>query len=130
MKRWILAAAAALPAWTVLVHSGFPRAQEPLQITGYIDTAGKVNVYDRDGNPLGKRPVSELPPPPVQVLEANEDRGMYRIRIGQDEVWVTRTSARLNRSAGVLTTCQRAERVGANPPGPTSRGLSSCLEGQ
>lgn len=131
MKRWTLAVAVALPTWAALMAPVPSEANELLQVTGYIDTNGTINVYDRDGQPLGKRSVGELPPPPVPVLEANEDRGLYRIQAGQDDVWVTKTVATLNHAANVLLPCQQVDLVATNPAGPISRGLSSsCGEGR
>jgi hypothetical protein len=123
---------AALTIWTVLPLSPL-QAQETLQVVGYQGSNATVRVYDREGNQLGKWPIGDLPPPPVPVLEANEDRGLYRIATAQGDVWVSGTNARLNRTAGVLSVCQQAERVenvNRTAKGHGSRSLVPCPEDQ
>lgn len=132
MRQLAPALAAALAIWTVLPPTPL-RAQEALQVVGYQGTNATVRVYDREGNQLGKWPIGDLPSPPVPVLEANEDRGLYRIATGRGDVWVSGTNAKLSRTAGVLSVCQQAERVeGVRQTAKShgSRSLSSCPEGR
>lgn len=88
----------------------------------------QVRILDADGRTIDRVAADTLPQPPVPVLEVN-DRQMARIATPRGEVWLAPTSIVLDRTAGILSPCERVERLrtaNGSKKGYVSRGLSEC----
>jgi len=88
-----------------------------------------LRVYDANGNAAGQISVDALPDVPTPVLEEDGKRGLYKIETAIGEKWLSRRNVRINRTAGVLSDCEkqrRLQRAKSGQNGYVSRALGGC----